>query len=636
MNLRRVVAAAAALLVLNGLAGCTSSDEMFTVSNPETGVVVEGPKRSLDGDIEAAKSDNPPAFARQFSGIGPVTYLKGKLKGDVTVTLPVPTEYKGSLEDLWIFKHNGEAWLPLMPKEVNADKRTVSITTRAFSFWTLGTWQAEEAAAQMAADLRNLTSSDGAWVISEAARLTGNAPVTECRYPALTLKLDTSQFVNKAILCPKFITEGADAAGRTTYDLHISNVQTYPVKLWLNSGVTFKSVAPAPNNPINQIMETAARTQQLVTLPGSGELVLTVRADSIPQGGVKISGSMDFTTLMLDLSFAAISTMTGFDMKGEFVRTLSASSELAGYASCVAAGSKKLADEFQQGKQGNAGEFAGKIFREGIGCLKGEVLKALLKDYYRAKGVFMSDEELAKWLAKMPARIITVLQNAPVLVSLASAVATVKHGGRTTYLLNISSNDPASDVLYKALPTPGAGGFQTAQGGNVGPANGGQLTLVGTPCMVKKQAQPWATWGLAGAYGRYVRSGIDTSVQVVYVRPEHKSAVESLFAAMVADPSKCELRETGSIVELEKLDAKQYGGLADYRVGLTGWEDSEYGHYGLVAAYDKTKGVVVFISLSADPYANISLEDIKAQLPSAMDYVANKVDVSLGTAFTFN
>ena len=635
MNLRRIVAAVVAAVVLVGpLTGCTGSDEAFSQTSADTGVVVEGPKRALDGDLKIEKADSPPKMAAQFAGVGAVTHLQGRLKGDVTVTLPVPQEYKGSLDDLWIIKHDGKSWLPLIPQQIDPQKRTVSITTRAFSLWTLGTWQAEEAAAQFAADVRNLTSSDGAWVISDAARLTGNAPVTECRYPALTIKLDAKQFIDKAIMCPKFVAEGKDAEGRTTYDLYISNVQTYPVALWLNSGVTLKKVSPTPSNPVHQVLHAADATQRVVTLPGAGELVLTVRGDKIPEGGVKISGYLDFSTLMVDLTFAAIRTVTGFDAAGKF-KDLKAANKYAGYFGCVANGSKGLAEQFQQGSQGNTGEVAGKIFKTAIGCMKSDILRILLQDYYRNRGLHMTDKEAEEWLKKLPVRALTVLQNAPVLVSLASAIGTVKYG-RTTYLLNIIHNDPATEELYKALPTAGKGGFQPAPGEGVGPANGGQLTYVGTPCMVKDQAQPWGTWGLAGAYGHYTRGGIDTSIQAVYVKPEHKGAVESLFAGMANSQAKCELREDGTIVELERFDGKQYGALTDYRAGLMGWENSEYGPYGVVSVYDQTKGVVVHISMFGDPYAEVDLADIKAQLPAALDYAANKMDVSLGTKFTLD
>ena len=56
--------------------------------------------------------------------------------------------------------------------------------------------------------------------------------------------------------------------------------------------------------------------------------------------------------------------------------------------------------------------------------------------------------------------------------------------------------------------------------------------------------------------------------------------------------------------------------------------------YGVVAAYDPTKGVVVHISMSADPYSGVDLDDIKKGLEAALDYAANKLDVSLGTTYT--
>ena len=638
MKLRRVVAALGVAAVMSTLvSSCTSTPESgeFSKTNSKTGVVVEGPERALDGDLTIEEVTNSPEMPSQLDRVGPVTHLQAKLEDSVKVTLPAPKSYKGDMNDLWIMKReaNSKTWLPLIPQEIDSEKRTVSITTRTFSFWTLGTWKAEEAAAQMAADLRNLTSTDGAWVISDAARLTGNAPVTECRYPALTLKLDVTKFIKGAILCPKFVAEGKDAKGRTTYDLHISNIQTYPVKLWLNSGVTFKKVAPAPNNPIHQVFQTTVQSQRAVTLPGAGELVLTVRGDKIPAGGVKISGYLDFSTLMVDLAFASIETITGFDAKERFTR-LKNSSAAAAYAACVTAGSKNLAQQFQQDKQGGVGEFAGKIFGEALSCLKGDILEELLKDYYRNRGFLMTDKEMEKWLKKLPIRILTVLKNAPVLVSLASAVATVKYE-RSTYLLNIIDNDPATDELYKALPTPGKGGFEPAQGADAGPANGGQLTYIGTPCMAKNQAQPWGTWSLASAHAQYMRGDIDVTIRTAYVRQEYKEVVQALFAGAVNDRSKCDLQEDDTLTFLEKHDGRKYGNLTDYRLGTLGWVDSEYMVYGVVSVYDPVKGVVMQITAFADPYSGVTPEEIKAELPLALDYAANKLDVSVGTTYTF-
>lgn len=622
MQVKRALAVALTVTVTTTfLAACSDSAKKgdFTVTGSDTGVRVAGPNAAVDGEVAVELAQSPPEMATQYRQVGEVTRITGKLTGDVTVTMPVPQGYTGSIDDLWIVKGDGDTWLPLIPQTVDEENRTVSVTTRAFSFWTLGTWQAEQAAAQWAADLRNLTSSDGAWVISDAARLTGNAPVTECRYPALTLKLDQSTFVPRAILCPKFVTQGSDAAGRTTYDLHISNVQTYPVKLWLNSGVTFKHVTPAPNNPIAQLMDAMARSRHVVTLPGAGELVLTVRADQIPHGGVKISGGLDFTTLMVDLMFAAISTATGFDLKGEFVQELGRSNALAAYSACVVAGSKKLAEEFQRNADVDFAEFAGKIFKESFGCMKSDLLVAVLKDYYRNHGIFMSDEELIRWLAKMPARIVTVLQNAPVLVSLASAIGTVKYG-RTTYLLDITNNDPAHAELYKALPDIGRGGFG-ADGGNR-PQNADPTWYLGDFCTLEAKDK-WRAWTESFARGLYRRGPggkAATSVNLVYVREQHRQAAQR----------RIEQFNVECLDGLAVRSGPRYGGAAHYRAGVAG---SGGFPTAVVWLYDMRKGVVLQVVATSGPSDGLTADDVLKEAQAAADYAAHKTDVTLGTSF---
>lgn len=623
---RRLIAAILTLTVAAALGACVnnSSNETFSVVDPVTGVQVVGPASAVDGQVTTAEATDPPVMAEQFDRVGPVTNLEGKLLDDVTVTVPVPETYDGSLDELWILKGDGESWLPLLPQEIDNENRTLSITTRSFSFWTLGTWQAEEAAAQMAANLRNLTSTDGVWVVSDAAKFTGNAPVTECRYPALTLKLDTSQFIDQAILCPKFVTEGKDAEGRTTYDLYISNMQTYPVKLWLNKGVTFKKVTPSPNNPVTQLMNTAAHANQIVTMPGASELVLTVKADEIPEGGIKISGGLDFTTLMLDLTFASVEATTGFDMGGEFIKELGSTTAFIAYATCVAEGSQTLAEYFEQHSDVGFAEFGGMIFQEALNCMKGDLLTELLKDYYRNHGIFMSDEELAKWLAKMPTRIVTVLQHAPVLVSLASTIATVKYG-RTTYLLNITPNDPAHNELYLALPEVGAGGFMSYPGFE--PANMEPSYLFDDTTCLAPTTGEWSTWTESYAQGGYLRKDgeIWVWVELVYVGDPYNDAVQQLLET----EDDCSLYYGG---RLQAQDGPNYGDYTDYRSGYVG---SGGFPTAIATLYDPNKGIVLHIQGTGDPdKADYTPEEVLAVVLEATDYAANKVSVRLGASFT--
>ncbi len=622
MQVKRALAAALAVAVTTTLlVACTdfAGPGDFSITGPDTGVRVSGPNAAVDGEVTIERAPAPPQMSTQYRQVGDVTRISGKVTGDVTVTLPVPKDYQGSLDDLWIVKSDGAAWLPLIPQAVDEQNRTVSVTTRAFSFWSLGTWQAEQAAASWAADLRNLTSTDGAWVISDAARLTGNPPITECRYPALTLKLDPGKFVPRAVLCPKFVAEGRDAAGRTTYDLHISNVQTYPVKLWLNSGVTFKTVAPSPNNPVTRFMEATSRSRQVVTLPGAGELVLTVRADEIPNGGVKISGSLDFTTLMFDLVFAAISTATGFDLKGEFIEELGRSNAAAAYAACVVDSSRKLAEQLQRSAQLNFAEFAGMISKEAFGCMKTELLVEVLKDYYRNHGIFMSDEELTQWLAKMPARIITVLQNAPVLISLASAIGAVKYG-RTTYLLNIVDNDPAHAELYRALPDIGRGDF-AADGANR-PQNADPTWYLGDFCTADAKDH-WKTWTEGFARNLYRRGPggkVATSVNLVYIREEHRQAAGR----------RIEQFNDQCLDGLSVRSGRPYAGVTHYRAGVAG---SGGFPTAVVWLYDSRKGVVLEVVATSGPRDGLTDDDVLEQAQAAADYAAHKSDVSLGTGF---
>ncbi|MFG1952679.1 hypothetical protein [Micromonospora sp. NPDC048830] len=629
MKPRRTIAATvvAGVVVAFG-AACTSGGD-FSESNAKTGVVVEGPKRALDGDLTVEEASGPPAMPPGFTQVGAVTKVTGRLKDYVTITLPIPQGVDDQqVSDLRVMRHDGASWGAMPPQHVDLKRRLVKVTTREFSLWGLGMWDVEQAVAGFLAGARNLLSSGSWWLLGSVGRFAVNPPITECRHPALTLQLDTSQFVDEAILCPKFVMEDKE---RHTYRLHISNLRGFPVMLRLPAGLKPHSVTPQAANPITQLMVQVGQSHGLAVLPGGGELVLDVNALDISKGA-RITGALDLTGVIMDAGFAILRVVTGYDPNDKALEAIGKRQEFVDAVACVMDQSERIAKQFHSI---GAAKLAWEIFYAASGCMSTRLFVAAVSVYAELNyEAYHYDEEFRKAVQAAVKRVVTVIENAPVLTQIAATMLAA-HRGKTTFALGVEVEDPAVSNLYKALPTPGDGGFQPTQGRSVGPANGGQLTYVGTPCMVESQAQPWATWTQGAAYARYDRDGsIGTSMQVAYVRAEHRKAVQALFTNLAGNAAKCDQRKGGSIVVLENHDGRQYGGLTDYRVGQFGWENSEYLPYGVVAAYDPTKGVVVHISLSADSYSDVDLDDIKEELEAALDYAANKLDVSLGTTYT--
>lgn len=628
MRARRTVAATVVAWVVVALgAACTSGGD-FSESNARTGVVVEGPNRALDGELKVEEAAGPPEMPPGFTQVGAVTKVTGKLKDHVTITLPIPAGVDDQqVPNLRVMRHDGTSWGAMPPQHVDLKQRLVKVTTSEFSLWGLSRWDVEQAVADFLAGARNTLSSGGWWILGSVGKFAVNPPITECRYPALTLQLDTSQFVDEAFLCPKFVMEDKE---RHTYRLHVSNLRGFPVMLRLPTGVKPHSVTPQAANPVTQLMVQVGQERGLAVLPGGGELVLDVNALDLPKGA-RIAGALDLTGVIMDTGVAIFRVVTGYEWNDRVIEAIGKTQEFADAVACVMDQSERIAKQFHSI---GAAKLAWEFTYAASGCMSTKLIVAAASVYAKFNyEAYNYDEVLQKALRATVARVVTLIENAPAVTQIAATMLAAR-SGKTTFGLGIELEDPAVSNLYKALPTPGDGGFRRTQGASVGPANGGQLTLVGTPCMVEGQPQPWAAWTQGAAYARYDRGAIGTSVQVAYVRAEHKKTVQALFTNLAGNTAKCDQRKDGNIIVLENHDGRQFGGLTDYRVGQAGWENSEYMPYGVVAAYDPTKGVVVHISMSADPYSGVDLDDIKKGLEAALDYAANKLDVSLGTTYT--
>ncbi|WP_144121089.1 hypothetical protein [Catellatospora sichuanensis] len=454
-----------------------------------------------------------------------------------------------------------------------------------------------------------------------------NPPITECRYPALTLQLDTSAFVDEAIVCPKFVAEDKE---RHIYRLHLSNLRGFPVMLRLPAGVTPHTVTPQAANPISQLVTYVGARRGLAVLPGGGELVLAVNALDLARDA-RISGALDLTGVVLDTGVAIIRMVTGYEWNDKVIEAMGRAQEFADAVACVMDQSERIAKKISTL---TARQLAGELSYAAAGCMSTELIVRAAEVYARFNyQAYNEDQSLREALRAAVSRVVAVIENAPALTQIVATMLAAR-SGKTTFGLGLTLQDPAIANLYKALPTPGSGGFRPGHGASAGPANGGQLTFVGTPCMADNQPQLWAAWTQAAAYARYDRGGgYGTSVQVAYVRPEHKDAVRALFNNLAGDTARCDLRRDGSIVELDNHDGKQYGSVTDYRIGRAGWDNSEYVPYGAAAVWDPTKNVVVHVSVSADPYSGKDVDEVKNELAKALDYVVGKLDVSLGTTY---
>ncbi|GAA1408691.1 hypothetical protein GCM10009662_44320 [Catellatospora coxensis] len=628
MTRHRAVAATLVVALVTAIAAACSDDGDFAESGTATGVVVSGPNRARGGDLKISEAADPPSMPPGFRQVGKVTHIAGRLKDYVTITLPIPPEVGAAqLPELRVMRHDGKAWGAIVPQQIDIDRRQVKVTTNAFSLWSLSTWDVEQAAADFLAGSRNLLSSGGWWILGSVGKFAVNPPITECRYPALTLQIDLSSFVDDAIACPKFLPDDRE---RHTYRLHLSNLRGFPVMMRLPRGVTAHAVTPQAANPISQLLAYVGARHGMAVLPGGGELVLTVNALDLPKDA-RISGALDLTGVVLDTGVAIIRLVTGYEWNDEVIKAMGEAQEFADAVACVMDQSEGIAKRISGM---SAGQLARELSYSAAACMSTELIVRAVSVYAKFQHqVYNEDQALQEALRTAVRRVVAIIENAPALTQIVATMLAAR-SGRTTFTLAMTLQDPAVDALYRALPTPGSGGFRRGYGPSAGPANGGQLTFAGTPCIADERPQSWAAWTHAAAYGRYDRDGVyAVSVQVAYIKPEHKAAVRDLFTYLAGSTARCEHRADGDIVELDNYDSRQYGSVTDYRVGIAGWENSESFRYGVAAAFDPTKSLVVHVSVSADTYADVDADDIKEALAEALDYVVNKLDVSLGTTY---
>lgn len=628
MTFHRAVAAVLITALVAAMAAACSDDGDFVESGTATGVVVEGPNRARDGALKIVEAVTPPPMPSGFRQVGKISEISGKLTDYVTITLPIPAEVDAAqIPDLRVMRHDGKAWGAILPQQVDVEQRQVRVTTNAFSLWGLSTWDVEQAAADFLAGARNLLSSGGWWVLGSVGKFAVNPPITECRYPALTLRLDLAAFVDKAIACPKFVPEDRE---RHTYRLHLSNLRGFPVMLRLPAGVTPHTVTPQAANPISQLLTYVGARRGLAVLPGGGELVLTVKSLDLPKDA-RIAGALDLTGVVLDTGVAIVRLVTGHEWNDEVIKAMGEAQEFADAVACVMDQSEGIAKRISAM---SAGQLARELSYSAAACMSTDLIVRAASVYAKFNyQVYNEDQALQEALRAAVRRVVAVIENAPALTQIVATMLAAR-SGRTTFTLGLTLQDPAAEVLFQALPVPGSGGFRRGYGPSAGPANGGQLTFVGTPCIAAERSQPWAAWTQAAAHALYDRDGVyGTSVQVAYIKPAHKSAVRDLFNYLAGSTARCEHRADGSIVELDNYDGRQYGSVTDYRVGLAGWDNSESFPYGVAAAYDPTKNLVVHVSVSADTYSDVDTDDIKKELAEALDYVVSKLDVSLGTTY---
>ena len=274
-----------------------------------------------------------------------------------------------------------------------------------------------------------------------------NPPITECRYPALTLQLDTSQFVDEAFLCPKFVMEDKE---RHTYRLHVSNLRGFPVMLRLPTGVKPHSVTPQAANPVTQLMVQVGQERGLAVLPGGGELVLDVNALDLPKGA-RIAGALDLTGVIMDTGVAIFRVVTGYEWNDRVIEAIGKTQEFADAVACVMDQSERIAKQFHSI---GAAKLAWEFTYAASGCMSTKLIVAAASVYAKFNyEAYNYDEVLQKALRATVARVVTLIENAPAVTQIAATMLAAR-SGKTTFGLGIELEDPAVSNLYKALPTP--------------------------------------------------------------------------------------------------------------------------------------------------------------------------------------
>ncbi|MCY9784560.1 hypothetical protein KIK06_11720 [Nocardiopsis sp. EMB25] len=581
-----------------------------------------------------------PEMPAPFEPIGPLTHMEGELSGTVTVTLPIPSSVEDDAIDALMVMRYDEvegAWRAI-PPQVDRQARTLSVPTTEFSTWGISSWELEQAIADFETWLGNqLSTGSSIWLVDRVARITTNVSRPECRYDSLTLDLDTDEFVDNNYFCVKYAEEvptvgGPDGRteGQRPYRLHISNGMNFPVRLELPEGVRVIQVVPQPANPVSQLLSQIVGPQQGFTiLPGAAQLVLEVDPEVInDRGTLRVTGTLDFSGVVMDLSLGVIQNVTGFFP--EDTATLAASASFMTLAGCVADKSEAIANDPKLATM-TVGELMSTLVVAAQSCMSDDVVMAVIGEIYdnhRASGDFTEKVE------QVARRVITVAGSLGYLTEAISTVIAVASGD-ITYRLDMTVDNPTSR-LPEALPEPDSGGFDDA---GSAPAFGGYLDTVGTPCHYQQQPPPWVVAlsqpGEHLAQGQYDYQGSTAMVRVAYVG-EYKSEVRDTFEFVHRNAERCESGRAG--VDAHFIDVRPvrldlpYGVRFTAYSGRSGWLDGSDGApIAHVSVYDSAQGVVTQIMLlrtsGADDIPDGDVED-------ALEYVLNKLDLTLGTSYT--
>lgn len=637
----------------------------ITTTNEETGLMVSAEVEGSDARIVTEKVSDPPAYPNEYlTPVGDTTRVElqgGKLaEGEsATLTFPYPDDLSAEeAEQLWVMHYDGERWDALPPLAVDTQAHTVTAAAAQFSLWSLSKWDWEDKFDDWARDFENAFSSDG--LFSGFGKLVAKPYEEECDYQALTITVDASDFVEDPIICNRFDTSDLE---RQTYELFISNTQGFPVMLDLPEGVTYVDTKPTPANPYSKLIrfaQYAMNNERSVILPGGGMLELSVDSREMPGDGtpLEITGKLDFTTPILDLSSATLDLMLPVAPSDAVIDKIRTAHEVTSWIGCVLEQAQVISsgpitlDELE-----TALETAVSSCSQFTRALVEYIISVTAEIIY---GTVLSPEQLAKLIPAW--RVVTTAwDNAHVFTQVASFIVEAIGEGPRDYTLKLTLNDPPLERMWEVLPTPGTKMYLEASnlveyyelgGGIYGPSVVGYEVA---PCLPTQWDMAWVDNTYIGieSYDMSVDSdanedGADDTMSVdgfvLHVPSAHRDDVSAYFTNMLGvtscfeEPTEGTWDEWGT--DMQQVTVSDW---PDQTVGFTGNllpYASELVPVTNIMAYD-SRGYIVVLYTSPgarlqDPYEvyDMSADAILEALVPATDYLFERSDGMLGTTLS--
>ncbi|MEV0392364.1 hypothetical protein [Polymorphospora rubra] len=659
------VAAALAVLVVAGVVLVRWAADRTTVHTID-GLSVEAP---AGVDVALTRAE-PPTELPGLPFMTPVGTFTDVAAGELPdgrharLTLSYPDTLSAEEVDaLYALRHDGERWHPLPPISVDTRERTVTVATLVFSTWGLGTWRFRERLDAFVDEVANQFSSDG--IFSAIGGLTATPPTEHCPVLPLTLLVDTSEFVDDAIVCTRFRREDES---RQTYDLFLSNTKGFPVELTLPDGVTYQEVRPAPSNAYSRMIRLARMLHtgnRTVVLPGGGMLKLQVDAAKLPhvdQGRAAVQGRLDVVTPVLELATAALQLATPLEPDDEVVRTIAEAQQMMDVVGCVADAAQQFVEKGERTLKALEGWFIATLATcspavEALAKVFGEALTDYVYRKLRPEA-FPELLQNAGRFVNVFNRVKVLWENAHVVTQVAAFMREALTNGPVGYRLSLARHDPPLNLLDRVLPPPGTEMYlvepdlqefyaverrygTAARWPAIGHACQDQLPVRWQDSYVDRtdRRQLYLLANQSRTDGRM--NDVSTRAYVAHVPPEQRDTVKSFFTNLLG-VTRCTHTEDRSRTDATAFDVGEWPALA---VGFhTRWSPyaSEPSEGSMVAAYDERGYVVVLEahrgSIFTDSYnqPEVSEEQMAAALRDALGYLGHRADAMLGTRFAPN